>query len=63
MAYCKFCGKELGEDGKCTCAEFGDFEKNSGVLSGTVEQTPEKPIKRDLQIKVNSHKVEFTECS
>lgn len=46
MAYCKFCGKELGEDGKCTCAEFGDFEKNSGVLSGTVEQTPEKPIKR-----------------
>lgn len=46
MAFCKFCGKELGEDGKCTCAEFQDFEKNSDVLSGTVEKTQNKPIKR-----------------
>ena len=46
MAFCKFCGKELGEDGKCTCAEFGDNEKNGNVINVTVEKTAEKPIKR-----------------
>lgn len=46
MAFCKFCGKELGEDGKCTCAEFGDNEKNSNAINVTVEKTAEKPIKR-----------------
>lgn len=46
MAFCKFCGKELGDDGKCTCAEFGDYEKNTGVLSNIAGKTAEKPIKR-----------------
>ena len=46
MAFCKFCGKELGEDGKCTCAEFGDYEKNAGILNNSIEKKIEKPIKR-----------------
>lgn len=46
MAFCKYCGKELGEDGKCTCAEFQDSERNSEYLVGTVEKTKEKKFSK-----------------
>lgn len=51
MAFCKYCGKELGEDGKCTCAEFQDNEKNSEYLIGTVEKTKEKKSKKNKKSK------------
>lgn len=46
MAYCKFCGKELGEDNKCTCAEFQDNEKSAEAFIKKTDTTEDKPIKR-----------------
>lgn len=46
MAYCKYCGKELGEDNKCTCAEFQDNEKTAEIFTRSLEPAPDKPIKR-----------------
>lgn len=51
MAFCEFCGKELGEDGKCTCAEFQDNERNSEYLVGTIEKTNEKKSKKTKKSK------------
>lgn len=51
MAFCKFCGKELGEDNKCTCAEFQDEERNADIFVRAVEPSVEKPIKRGGALK------------
>jgi hypothetical protein len=51
MAFCKFCGKELGEDNKCTCAEFQDNERNAEVFVKSVEPTEDTPIKRGGTLK------------
>ncbi len=51
MAYCKFCGKELGEDNKCTCAEFQDNEKNAEMFVKSLETDEDKPIKRGGTLK------------
>lgn len=51
MAFCKFYGKELGEDNKCTCAEFQDNEKNAAAFIQTVEPASDKPIKRGGTLK------------
>lgn len=51
MAFCKFCGKELGEDNKCTCAEFQDNERNAEVFNRIVEPDEDKPIKRGGTLK------------
>lgn len=51
MAYCKYCGKELGEDNKCTCAEFQDNEKTAAVFTRSLEPAPDKPIKRGGTLK------------
>lgn len=51
MAFCKYCGKELGEDGKCTCAEFQDEERNTEYIIGTVEDTKEKKSKKSKFFK------------
>lgn len=51
MAFCKFCGKELGEDNKCTCAEFQDNEKNAEKFLSSVVPTTDKPIKRGGTLK------------
>ncbi|MBR6579982.1 MAG: hypothetical protein IKK66_01635 [Ruminococcus sp.] len=46
MAFCKFCGKELGEDNKCTCAEFQDNERSAEIFNNVVVPGEDKPIKR-----------------
>ncbi len=46
MAYCKFCGKELGEDNKCTCAEFQDNEKRADEMIKKTSPDEDAPIKR-----------------
>lgn len=51
MAFCKFCGKELGEDNKCTCAEFQDNERSAEVFNGIVVPEEDKPIKRGGTLK------------
>lgn len=50
MAFCRFCGKELGEDGKCTCAEFQDNEKLEEIVTPASEKK-DKPIKRGGALK------------
>ncbi len=51
MAFCKFCGKELGEDNKCTCAEFQDNERNAEIFNRQVTPDEDKPIKRGGTLK------------
>jgi hypothetical protein len=51
MAFCKFCGKELGEDNKCTCAEFQDNERNAEMFIKSTETSEDKPIKRGGTLK------------
>ncbi len=51
MAFCKFCGKELGEDNKCTCADFQDNERNAEIFTRKVEPSVDKPIKRGGALK------------
>lgn len=51
MAFCKFCGKELGEDNKCTCADFQDNERNAEMFNNVVVPGEDKPIKRGGTLK------------
>ncbi len=51
MAFCKFCGKELGEDNKCTCAEFQDNERSAEILVKSTGTDEDKPIKRGGTLK------------
>ena len=46
MAFCKFCGKELGEDNKCTCAEFQDNEKRADEMIKKASPDEDTPIQR-----------------
>lgn len=55
MAHCKYCGKELDDDGKCTCEEFQKNENNKEYIVGTVEKT-EKKKKKEKKRKKDEEK-------